>query len=502
MNNYANLKIGKLVQTVLKPLLISKATPQEVLQMQGLEYSKENFGIQYPLLLKTTSPVTEKHYYSDLFLLYGETYRLCCEWYETPVNNDRPFVEKWIREHEGAESTIGVKVVQQEVKRELVEDFSDLYEAFGNFGNKTEVSVDLHKVMADMDPVAFHSEYYFGIKKGERTLLNGKWLFVYPYGSQPYMMDENGGNKVELNIENRYVPVGMNHRGIWFMDCNSSTYAWDETEWWNRFICFYPPTGEERTIKFNNSKASLGAIYIYDTTIYYVGKMPGGSDKLVKVDAAGTETVLYRTHKGESIGRICADDKRVVFEISDENMSGSYYCIMDTNGWNPEFIGKKRDPKNDWFPFIEIMLVDLKYNIMWTTLTEAERIACEASEQDWVARPLGEPEEFRYLTCTNAPELFKNAGAHDGKYYFDGIDKYVAPSYSRLYRVDEDGNKQELSDGSGHGETETFLVNSDYIFVNYDAQGAVSLPRKFQGRTVEGYSNPEAKLIFRDNYRL
>ena len=100
MNNYANLKIGKLVQTVLKPLLISKATPQEVLQMQGLEYSKENFGIQYPLLLKTTSPVTEKHYYSELLTFYGETYRLCCEWFETATNNDRPYVEKWIREHE------------------------------------------------------------------------------------------------------------------------------------------------------------------------------------------------------------------------------------------------------------------------------------------------------------------------------------------------------------------------------------------------------------------
>lgn len=98
--SYDELKIGKLVQTVLKPLIISEATINEVMQMQNLEYSKSTFGIQYPLLLKTSSPVAEKHYYSELFTLYGETYRLCCEWFETATNNDRPYVEKWIREHE------------------------------------------------------------------------------------------------------------------------------------------------------------------------------------------------------------------------------------------------------------------------------------------------------------------------------------------------------------------------------------------------------------------
>lgn len=100
MNKYADLKIGKLVQTVLKPLIISKASFYEVTQMEDLEYSKKTFGIQYPLLLKTDSSVAEKHYYSELLTLYGETYRLCCEWFETSSNNDRPYVEQWIREHE------------------------------------------------------------------------------------------------------------------------------------------------------------------------------------------------------------------------------------------------------------------------------------------------------------------------------------------------------------------------------------------------------------------
>lgn len=97
---YGELKIGKLVQMVLKPLIISKATKQELSLMQDAEYSKKTFGIQYPLLLKTSEPIAERHYYKDIMSIHGENYRLCCEWFETTANNDRPFVEQWIREHE------------------------------------------------------------------------------------------------------------------------------------------------------------------------------------------------------------------------------------------------------------------------------------------------------------------------------------------------------------------------------------------------------------------
>lgn len=97
---YDELKIGKLVQLVLKPLIIEKATDLEIEWMQEFEYSKNNFGIQYPLLLKTNSLSAERHYYKNLITINGDTYRLCCEWYETDANNDRPYVEKWIREHE------------------------------------------------------------------------------------------------------------------------------------------------------------------------------------------------------------------------------------------------------------------------------------------------------------------------------------------------------------------------------------------------------------------
>ena len=96
----SELKIGRLVQQVMKPLIISKATEEEIRWMQDTEYCKANFGLNYPLLLKTSSPKKEIRYYKDLFEINGETYRLCSEWFETEANNDRPYVEKWIKEHE------------------------------------------------------------------------------------------------------------------------------------------------------------------------------------------------------------------------------------------------------------------------------------------------------------------------------------------------------------------------------------------------------------------
>ena len=141
--SYEHLKIGKLVQTVLKPLIISKATKQEISKMQELEYSKATFGIQYPLLLKTTSSVTEKHYYSDLFMINGETYRLCCEWYETASNNDRPYVEKWIKEHETIATQASVDFFEDfeeddcEIEEKSYEnDFSDFFN-----NSKKEVTI-------------------------------------------------------------------------------------------------------------------------------------------------------------------------------------------------------------------------------------------------------------------------------------------------------------------------------------------------------------------------
>lgn len=94
------MKIGKLVQLVLRPLLQSdKVSEEEIMLLQEKEYCKKHFDIQYPLLIKTTAEEKELHYYKERFYINGESYRLCCEWFEKEANNDRPYLEKWISEH-------------------------------------------------------------------------------------------------------------------------------------------------------------------------------------------------------------------------------------------------------------------------------------------------------------------------------------------------------------------------------------------------------------------
>lgn len=97
---YPELKIGALVQQVLKPLLEKKASEEEIRKMQEAEYSKEEFGITYPLLVESSQDFDKRRYYSEVIEIRGKQYHLCSQWFEVPANNDRPYVEKWIKEHQ------------------------------------------------------------------------------------------------------------------------------------------------------------------------------------------------------------------------------------------------------------------------------------------------------------------------------------------------------------------------------------------------------------------
>ncbi len=97
---YKELKVGAIARTVLRKMLSGGyASDEEVIFMQTAEYSKQFFGLQYPLLLRTDAAETEPHYYKDPLLIYGERYRMCCEWFETAAHNDRPYLLKWIEGH-------------------------------------------------------------------------------------------------------------------------------------------------------------------------------------------------------------------------------------------------------------------------------------------------------------------------------------------------------------------------------------------------------------------
>lgn len=102
-DTYSELKIGKLVQIVLRRILESgNVTQEEVSNLQDHDYSKNMLGINYPLLVRSDKPFDKVRYYKMPICINGVKYMLCSQWFEGPTNNDRPFLVKWISEHENS----------------------------------------------------------------------------------------------------------------------------------------------------------------------------------------------------------------------------------------------------------------------------------------------------------------------------------------------------------------------------------------------------------------
>jgi predicted type IV restriction endonuclease len=103
INHNADLKkpkVGNLVRTTLiKMFNNNEISIEEVEQMKTRYYSKETFGIDYPLLVKAELSGYKKppRYWKDIVEIYGEKYFICQEWFETDQNNDRQYFEKWLK---------------------------------------------------------------------------------------------------------------------------------------------------------------------------------------------------------------------------------------------------------------------------------------------------------------------------------------------------------------------------------------------------------------------
>lgn len=98
---YKEFKVGKLAQVVLVRMLEEgKASEEEIQFMQTSDYSKQFFGLNYPLLVRVDGEYDPVRYYSKPLNIGGLQYKLCSQWFETTANNDRPYLIKWIQEHE------------------------------------------------------------------------------------------------------------------------------------------------------------------------------------------------------------------------------------------------------------------------------------------------------------------------------------------------------------------------------------------------------------------
>jgi len=97
----SELKIGKIAQTFLREALENgKADDEEISLMRTKDYSKSQFGIDFPLLVLASEECDSVRYYAKPLVIRGVQYRLCSQWFEVSANNDRPFLLAWLDRHD------------------------------------------------------------------------------------------------------------------------------------------------------------------------------------------------------------------------------------------------------------------------------------------------------------------------------------------------------------------------------------------------------------------
>jgi hypothetical protein len=95
----SELKIGKIAQTFLrKALEDDKADDWEVSLMLTKDYSKNMFGIDFPLIVPADDDYDSVRYYAKPLNIRGKPYRLCSQWFEVSANNDRPILLAWLEQ--------------------------------------------------------------------------------------------------------------------------------------------------------------------------------------------------------------------------------------------------------------------------------------------------------------------------------------------------------------------------------------------------------------------
>ena len=99
-DDYAELKVGQIARIIMREILESgKVDADEINRLQSERYSKDSLGLNYPALVIADSEYDAVRYYSDPILINGVKYKLCSQWFETPANDDRPYLIDWIKKY-------------------------------------------------------------------------------------------------------------------------------------------------------------------------------------------------------------------------------------------------------------------------------------------------------------------------------------------------------------------------------------------------------------------
>lgn len=100
-DTYGELKVGKIAQIIVRDILESgKVSEDEVKALQEKEYSKKILNQSRPVLVKVDGEYDRTRYYKEPVKLFGVDYLICSQWAEGEAKNDRPYLLKWISEHQ------------------------------------------------------------------------------------------------------------------------------------------------------------------------------------------------------------------------------------------------------------------------------------------------------------------------------------------------------------------------------------------------------------------
>lgn len=393
---------------------------------------------------------------------------------------------------------IYVEIVGQEYELKFAEDDFDIEI---RMEPEQAVNPKLKAIQDSFEPVAVHFEYYHENDFVYPVTINGQWILC-DQSENAYLFAENNHERIELSLNRKKGDwlLGMNRKGVWYAAC-ADTPTWDGTDWCNEIVCVDLAGNTQRRVLFNPERASIdGEVYIYDNNAYYIARVSERQQKLMWVDTIlGVERVLYSTRVGEEISRVSADATRVTYRIK---YDGEVRWIVQTIGAQERTeLGTRSNPNRSWEPLVKIHVVDLKRNVLWTTMTEAERVKWGGTETDLVARPLEDPIDGRVCVYKSdrAPVIYRNSKEleYERYWYFDGNDLYVGQYNSPLVRTDKKGVQYQVGDPNVHlhGNTKDFIVSDSYVYVDYDGFCTVCLPRKFHESKQSGRDNPEAKVM-------
>ena len=360
----------------------------------------------------------------------------------------------------------------------------------------------LASIFASLDPVASHSEYYFGttpLLERYEMAVNRNWVLKHDglYADTYTLMDETGENQTQLELtpklrKDEYTSLmGFNPRGVWFL------METDESK--KKFLCVNPVSGETVEYPIERQKGDLTGAYIYDDEICYINDVTENKS-IVYRQTPYSCVELFTTRKDETVSRVSADATRIAwrFESRRDGEEGQLWYIHDKITGEQTKITAPQDPQSPWVTLIELLGIDLAKNRLLTTVTEYEAQRLGVSKQAIAFRSLKEdPKDGHMLrySADKSPAVWNVPRSYHFS-YFDGVVCYETPHYSQLVRYDRQGAAYELLAGDGHGETEKILVTDKWLYVNYDAYDMLRLPKAFSAFKGYASENPEAFFLF------